>query len=312
MCLTFWSITFTKNYEIKGTKININVSNLYYDKNAIIDLTSEDLDLSFYNGSNIDFTINTNFIQQTVSNKTIYDTRYYEQKLGVKISIYDSNNNLLTSSSLMGIYFEYNGLKYYPRYDGTTRINIAPKIANVSSKIKMHGEKSNLTGGKYKIIIESFGSADGIYYGEVSSDTTTLDVNVLDTVYGLSMSMGDYMVMVDKDTGNNLNSNKDLRFNLKYSSGLENPELRISLYRRDYTNVYSIDYELVDLSEYVTNLLTATNREKEYVVSDKPASVSDNYLLFKENLITGTYKLVFKLYDGDNLIGETYEYFIIK
>ena len=39
---------------------------------------------------------------------------------------------------------------------------------------------------------------------------------------------------------------------------------------------------------------------------------STNSLTLKENLISGTYKLVYKLYDGNNYIGEDYEYIIIK
>ena len=36
------------------------------------------------------------------------------------------------------------------------------------------------------------------------------------------------------------------------------------------------------------------------------------FLTLKQNLMTGTYKLVYKLYDGDIYVGEAYEYMIIK
>ena len=39
--------------------------------------------------------------------------------------------------------------------------------------------------------------------------------------------------------------------------------------------------------------------------------MSFSYIL-KENLVSGTYKLVYKVYDGDNFVGETYEYIVIK
>ena len=35
-------------------------------------------------------------------------------------------------------------------------------------------------------------------------------------------------------------------------------------------------------------------------------------LYFKENLLSGTYKLIVSLYDGENYIGEVYQYIIIK
>ena len=36
------------------------------------------------------------------------------------------------------------------------------------------------------------------------------------------------------------------------------------------------------------------------------------YLYFKDNLKTGTYKLVFSLYDGNVYVGDIYKYIIIK
>lgn len=72
------------------------------------------------------------------------------------------------------------------------------------------------------------------------------------------------------------------------------------------------DYTLVDLQDYIVDKLTTTGREKEYVISNNPIETINYFLYLKDNLVTGTYKLVNKLYDGDVYIGETYEYLIIK
>ena len=53
-------------------------------------------------------------------------------------------------------------------------------------------------------------------------------------------------------------------------------------------------------------------KNKEYKIISAPTSENLLFLYFKENLVTGTYKLVFKLYDADTYIGEAYEYFVIK
>ena len=37
-----------------------------------------------------------------------------------------------------------------------------------------------------------------------------------------------------------------------------------------------------------------------------------NYYKIKTDLITGTYKLVYKLYDGDTYVGEAFDYIVIK
>ena len=66
------------------------------------------------------------------------------------------------------------------------------------------------------------------------------------------------------------------------------------------------------MQDYLVSTLTPTKREKEYVISDNPSAHSNYFIYLKSNLVTGTYKLVNKLYDGDTYIGETYEYIIIK
>ena len=285
--------------------------NLYYDKHAVIDLTSDIDTLEFYNGNDLNLNLSTNFIQQTIGSNTIYDTNYYDLKLGLKISIYDENNNLLTGSSLMGISYTYNDITYYPRYDGTTRINIAPRVANVSTKIKVNAKNSNLAGGNYKIVIESFGSPDGIYYGLESSDTLNLNLHVMDTLYGLKMTINEKAFFIDKTTGKNLLDSSTLNLNVKYESGLENPNLRIKLYRRLYDSIYSTSYEEVDLANYFSNNLVKTN-ENEYYLDKNPVSEVNYFLYQKDNLKSGTYKLEILLYDKDTYVGSVYQYLIIK
>ena len=99
---------------------------------------------------------------------------------------------------------------------------------------------------------------------------------------------------------------------VEYSSQLSDPNIAVSLYRRDYTEEYAQSYTLVDLQDYVSDTLTATSREKEYVMSTLPIATTTNNYKLKTNLITGTYKLVYKLYDGDTYVGEAFDYIVIK
>ena len=105
---------------------------------------------------------------------------------------------------------------------------------------------------------------------------------------------------------------------IEYESVLEKPQITVSLYRRKYNDVYDMEYEKVNLQEYVTNTLNAitegqgANFEKEYLVTNTPKSTQDFLLTLKTELKTGTYKLVYKLYDGNNYVGEDYEYIVIK
>ena len=289
------------------------VYTVYLDKEATINVDGTIEPETIYLGDDINLNVTTTFTQELIGTKTIYDTQYFDKKLGIKISIYDINGNRLNNDSLLGINFELDGRYYYPRIDGTTRISIADKVTDVLAKLKINTENNTtLATGDYKIRIESFGSSDGIYYGLVASDMVELDLRVINFAYGLKAVTPDKAKIIDKETGQNENGDNSISTLLEYSSSLSDPNIAISLYRRDYSEVFSQDYALVDLNDYVEMLLTPTKREKEYVISTNPLANTTYFLYLKPDLVTGTYKLVYKLYDGDTYIGETYEYMIIK
>ena len=83
---------------------------------------------------------------------------------------------------------------------------------------------------------------------------------------------------------------------------------------RDYPadSLYSYTYNLVDLNEYVENNLIATAIKNEYLVTDNPKSIQNLQLTLKSNLLQGTYKVIFTLYDGDRAIGDVEKMIIIK
>lgn len=298
---------------VLGIQRDTTVYSVYNDKDATIKLEASVEPETLYLGNTANLNVSTIFTQSIENTKTIYDTQFFDKKLGIKISIYDNNGNRLNSDSLLGVNFELDGKLYYPRIDGTTRINIADKVTNVLAKIKLNTKNNKtLATGDYKIKIESFGSSDGIYYGLVASDMVELDFRIINSAYGLKAKSIDSLKIINKDTGCTLDGGNSLQVHIEYSSALSNPNIAMSLYRRDYSETYSQNYTLVDLSDYVSDLLTSTGREKEYVVSNNPLSSFTKFLLLKPNLTTGTYKLVFKLYDGNVYVGEAYEYMVIK
>lgn len=215
--------------------------------------------------------------------------------------------------SLLGCYFELDEQKYYPRIDGTTRIKIGDKVTNVLARLKLNTKNNSIIAtGAYQIRIEAFGSSDGIYYGLEASDTTTVNVTIINSSYGLKVITGNNSKIADKTTGKLEDGSNSLVTVIDYTSSLENPKIAVSLYRRDYTEEFSQNYNLVDLADYFSTTLQPTQREKEYLITESPAAHVTYFLELKPNLVTGTYKLVYKLYDGNNYIGEAYEYIIIK
>lgn len=296
---------------IISSEISTLKYNIYTNKEATIDLSGSLSESTIYQGESTNLELDIKFTQEKLNSVPIFDTNYDDQKLGIKISIYDSNNNLLSNSSLMGLNYTYNGNTYYPRYDGTTRINLAERIANLAPKLKISTVNSNLATGEYTIVIESFGSADGIYYGLETSDRLELKLNVIDNIYGLKVSTKETTMFINKETGYILDNNNAFPFNVEYVSGLANPNLTIKLMRRNYDTIYAYDYNLVELKDYITDEYNKKG-EKEYILSRTPTSSMNFYLHFKPKLLSGTYRLVISLYDGNNYIGEVYQYIIIK
>lgn len=286
---------------------------VYGSKDATIKLEGSLDPENLYLGNILNLNVNTKFTQVIVDSKTVYDTQYFDQKLGLKISIYDNNNNRLSLDSLFGVNFEIDGRLYYPRVDGTTRISIADKVTDVLAKIKMNTKgNTTLATGDYKIVIESFGSPDGIYYGLVASDKIELNVRIINSAFGLKVTNKDESKIIDKETGMNVNGTNSFICSVEYSSKLSNPNITMSLYRRDYSDVYEQDYELVDLQDYLIDNLQKTNKDKEYLVFASPKETNTSYYAFNTNLMTGTYKIVYKLYDGDTYVGEAFDYIVIK
>ena len=101
---------------------------------------------------------------------------------------------------------------------------------------------------------------------------------------------------------------------IAYTSAIRNFEKNITLElsRRKYDSTYSLEYESVDLADYVTNRLTATSTPNEYLLFNVPITQINISYNLKENLTSGTYRLTFKIYDETEFIGEVYKYIVIK
>lgn len=64
--------------------------------------------------------------------------------------------------------------------------------------------------GDYKIVIESFGSSDGIYYGLEASDKTELDMTIINSAFGLKVITQDLYKIIDSKTGTTENGNNTI------------------------------------------------------------------------------------------------------
>ena len=299
---------------VLGIQRDVMKYSVYSGQGATISISNSSVDPgTVYIGNTFNLNATTELTQRIVNSKTVYDTQFFDKKLGLKISFYDSNGTRVNNDSLLGINFELDGQRYYPRVDGTTRICIADKVTKVLAKMKVNTQdNTTLASGDYVIKIESFGSADGIYYGLEASDLAEINVRIINDAYGLKVITRDQAKIIDKTTGKNEDGTNQITSTVNYSSKFTNPSISICLYRRNYDEEYSNNYTLVDLQDYISDILTPTNVLNEYLITNTPSSSNTNQFNFKTELKTGTYKLVYKLYDSGTYVGEAYEYIVIK
>ena len=280
--------------------------NLYSNMDSKININAEVSDNPLYIGYNDIFDVSINYQATSLSDTVITDTQYFDNKLGIQIYLKNNEGNVVSGTDLTGTYFEIDGLKYYPDISGYTHIKLSDKVGNTRKWLVFNTENSSLATGNYTFVIEAFASNDGIYYSKGTPQYKNIDISIINSKYGFNPTISEDSTIFESS------GNKNLKINITYTSLLDNPNIRIAMYRRKYDEVYDTNYELVDINNYLNQPLTATNNEKEYILKRNPSDTNDFAMLLKENLLTGTYRISFRLYDGDTQIGEIQRYIIIK
>jgi hypothetical protein len=286
--------------------------NIYANNDALIDINGSIDRETIYSGESVTMDLTVDYTQSQINGAVVYDTHLFDQKLGIKISLLNSEGHVVSGASLLGLYYSIGNEKYYPNLDGTTRIKIADRVDSVEKWVVLNTSTSNLATGSYKIRIESYGSPDGIYYGLNSSDVVELDVDIVNEIYGLDAHYNPEQAIIIGETGYNSAGSRSLQYTFDYNSGLTRPSIRVNMYRRDYTQEMTAEYHLVDAADYFDSALAYTNVEKEYKIIDRPTNGCNFTFTTKEGLLTGTYRLEFILYDNNSPIGSIEKYIIIK
>lgn len=281
--------------------------NLYANMDSQINITSEPNLNPLYIGYNDIFDVSIDYQSSTLSGNTIIDTQYFDSKLGAQIYLKNNEGHLVSGTDLTGAYFEVDGVKYYPDIDGYTHIKLADKVGNTKKWIIFNTENAGLATGSYTFVFEAFASADGIYYSKGNPEYDNVPITIINSTYGLRPDIDEESIIFDKT-----DNHKNLKFTTQYTSFLDNPNIRIAMYRRKYDEVYDTNYELVDLQDFVSNELVTTNNLNEYLLMANPDNQNEFILPFKNELVSGTYKLSFRLYDENTQIGEIIRYIIIK
>ena len=253
---------------------------------------------------NIDLNVAPKVLKQGSIN--IYNTEYFDYKLGISIKVKNSDGEYISGNALTGLYYEVDGISYYPDINGVARIKIADKVGSIENLIKVNLENASLPTGTYTFEITAFGSIDGIYYSNSNLVTKNISTPIINSTYGLKVDIDDESVTINTNDENNKLTGK-----VSYTSLLDNPNIRMKMYRRNYNQIYESSYTLVDLSNYITTPMERSSNINEYYLSKIPTDEIALNFNFKDNIITGTYRLDFILYDNNVEIGTISRYIII-
>ena len=133
----------------------------------------------------------------------------------------------------------------------------------------------------------------------------------MNELYGLNATIPENELIFDNVSGHNDNDTDEVNVTLNYSGAIIEPNIKVALYRRSYDDVYEMSYDIVDLADYVSNELDEY-QTNIYDLIDEVGLTNTYKFHMKSELVTGTYKLEFRLYDGTSYVGNITRYIIIK
>ena len=282
------SFSIDKNSRVSHSISSDYSSTIYYNSDSIHDVS----------------------ISSVVSNSGIYDTSYFDKKIGLSIKLVDSQGRIVNREHLKNFTFMVGEDKYVPSSDNIIRINLDTNSSiDTNLSIITHQGTSKLKDGTYYIKINAYSSIDGLYYDSVIDNGIMIPVvvskNFNSSSYGFDVSIDSNSRIIEKDGIVNLS------FNLK-QSGLENPNIKVSMFKKDQVTAYNQDYTLVNLGLY-SDISLERFIDSVYYVSRNPQEES----IFSFNLDTSlldktSYKFVFDLYDGDLKVSSISKNIIIR
>ena len=304
---------------VLGIRQELMNYNLYEVTNIVLnpEISIDDKYVYQQEAKEIDYDVTVSY-DQTTSRDPIIDTRYESNSMGINITILDSSSNIVSSSLLVGTSIKIGDTYYYPSSDGIFRIKLADKVANLSKIIEFTAG-NNLPSGNYTMNIELFSSSDGLHASDGVDAKDVIDITVVGTNNSLQATISDSSKIIDGYSGLNLDSENYINVTINYASILTNPNIRLSVYRKNTDNYNSVVFDEVDLTTLSSTTLTypavfglKSGTEYEYIISMNPESVFQYNLKLHDSLKSGTYKFVYKLYDNNQLIDYDEEYVVVK
>lgn len=303
---------------VLGPRQNFMKYSLYDSSNVVLNQKIEQpSDYFYYNETvSVGYTTSVDYLQ-TGGREQVIDTNYESSSMGLNIALYNEQNEQVSSSLLSSTSIIMDGVVYHSDANGVFRMKLSDKVSNLSKTLEIT-VGSELPVGKYKLKYSLFASSDGLH-STGKATVKEFDITVVGSDNLIIADSTDTVKIVDRITGTNLDKNNKEIYTITYKSVLSNPNIRVSLYKRDVENWSDITYQNIDMSMIFSTTLKlpsslglTTDRNYEYIVTITP---EQNFLVqldLKENIKSGTYRVVFSLYDENHLVDEDIEYIIVK
>ena len=295
---------FFIEHDVDGVVISKS-DNLYF--NAYTERNNITMELStekeFYTTSDtIIFEDSITIDPIVVNGKTITDTTLTDSLLGLKIQLYDLNNNLVNFSK--GFYIKENGNTQYLDNDNVLRINSGYSFStgNINFQFEVGSTVGIMIPGEYVGVSTIYASADG----NNDNDARILSTASASVSIRKEANCSIRAVLIDEKNLLNPHLSNQIEMNIQTicNDCYNNADITVSLYKKN-NNIFSdFGYTLIDYQSYVTDSITqrSTYGENIYKLTTIENSTSsrftsdENYTIYFNDLLTsGTYRLVYDI-----------------
>ena len=313
--------------------------NLYYNKNAVMTetITNEGQDYQITGTTEIPFTLDALLIQQKTSGNIIMDTKYYDQIEGIVIEMIDEHGKrvvLPNDNNVQIVNVNDSSETYTADATGVIRIPIMEGLSSISKDYKMIIKKKDIASGNCTVNIYFFASDNGKHIGNEQNVVKTFNT-IFETkkTTAIKIEATDDSRVINKETKLNLAGNSGIDMTVTAVDPTRASNIRVQLYKRNqtYTDPYNEDtytgteYTQVDIKYYLegtwktpeqsdSGLVTDGNYQyiilsrKSYPLATETINLKN---AIKDNIATGEYKLVVKLYNDNTLVETVRKTFII-
>ena len=299
-------------FNVLGIREGLMVYNTYESSNVVLEQTITDTDQYLYYNVPDEFNYSTKIqYNQTENRQSVIDTNYESSSMGLNVSMVDKEGVPVSSSMLIGTSIVIDNHEYFADGDGVFRIKLANKVSNLNKIPKITVNK-DLPPGEYTIKYTLFASDDGLHNSIYENSVTQeFVVHVVSSDNSIVVDCDDETKIVNGETGLNMDGTKTNTYTVKYSAELNNPNFRIELYKRNTEDPNTTGYTSVPFRTLFSDTFSRIRNNEVYFEMGNENEKSFTYTL-QDELTSGTYRIVFKLYDNDQLIDSDEKYVIVN